>query len=305
MPALVANQTGAAVTDRDGQILDAGWARGAGQAIGWADSAAGDGDAVLFADQPLVVRDVPGQRVWQTQAGQRCGRWKVSAKTTNAHSPPAGGRAVPAPGRTVRPAIIRPQPRRLWTAGQVCISTADAGTSPPAAMGGDMRNLIVSSLVSLDGIHGDPQSWVGDYFDQEAAEESLAVLLDSDAMLMGRNTYDYFAPRWSSPSGPYLERIYEMRKYVFSSTLTAAERNNTTIIPGNPVAAVRELKQQGDKHLVIYGYGQLAQTLLEHGLVDKLNLVVKFMVCKGLNFCPHISDLLGIPMHYSRKQVLS
>jgi len=58
-----------------------------------------------------------------------------------------------------------------------------------------MRNLIVSSLVSLDGIHGDPQSWVGDYFDQQAAEESLAVLLDSDALLMGRTTYDYFAPR--------------------------------------------------------------------------------------------------------------
>src|SRR6516162_1153877 len=90
----------------------------------------------------------------------------------------------------------------------------------PAAMGGDMRRLIVSSLVSLDGVHGDPQSWVGDYFDDQAAEESLAVLLDSDAMLMGRNTYDYFAPRWSSPSGPYLERIYQMRKYVFSSTLT-------------------------------------------------------------------------------------
>jgi hypothetical protein len=64
-----------------------------------------------------------------------------------------------------------------------------------------MRNLIVSSLVSLDGIHGDPQSWVGDYFDQQAAEESLAVLLDSDAMLMGRNTYQYFAPAFSSGSG--------------------------------------------------------------------------------------------------------
>lgn len=108
-----------------------------------------------------------------------------------------------------------------------------------------MRNLIVSSLVSLDGIHGDPQSWVGDYSGQQAAEESLAVLLASDAMLMGRNTYDYFAPAWSSPSGPYLGRIYEMRKYVFSSTLTAADWNNTTIIPGDPVAAVRELKDQG------------------------------------------------------------
>jgi len=144
-----------------------------------------------------------------------------------------------------------------------------------------MRELIVSSLVSLDGIHSDPQSWIGDYFDQQAAEESLAVLLDSDAMLMGRNTYNYFAPAFSSPSGPYLERIYEMRKYVFSSTLTAAGWNNTTIIRDDPVAAVRELKQQGDRHLVIYGYGQLAQTLLEHGLVDQLNFVINPVMVGG------------------------
>ena len=141
-----------------------------------------------------------------------------------------------------------------------------------------MRTLIVSSLVSVDGIHGDPQSWVGDLFDDQAAEESLAVLLDSDAMLMGRNTYEYFALAWSSPSGPYLERINAMLKYVFSSTLTAADWNNTTIIPGDPATAVRELKQQGDRHLVIYGYGQLAQTLLENGLVDQLNFVVNPVV---------------------------
>ena len=144
-----------------------------------------------------------------------------------------------------------------------------------------MRKLIVSSLVSLDSIHGDPQSWVGDYFDEQAAEQSLAVLLDSDAMLMGRNTYQYFAPAFSSPSGPYLERIYEMRKYVFSSTLTAADWNNTTIIRGDPVAAVRELKQQGDRHLVIYGYGQLAQALLERGLVDQLNFVINPVMVGG------------------------
>lgn len=77
MPALVASQTGAAVADGDRQILDAGWARGAGQTISWAASAAGEGDAVLFADAPLVVRDVPGQRVCQTRAGQRCGRWSA------------------------------------------------------------------------------------------------------------------------------------------------------------------------------------------------------------------------------------
>ena len=141
-----------------------------------------------------------------------------------------------------------------------------------------MRKLIVSSLVSLDGIHGDPQSWVGEFFDEQAVQESLATLLDSDAMLMGRNTYEYFAPAWSSPSGPYLERINEMPKYVFSSTLTAADWNNTTILPGDPVAAVRELKDRGDGHLMIYGYGQLAQSLLEHGLVDQLTFVVNPVV---------------------------
>jgi dihydrofolate reductase len=154
------------------------------------------------------------------------------------------------------------------------MSMTDLKTSPAAAMGGDMRKLIVSSLVSLDGIHGDPQSWAGELFDEQAAAESLAVLLDSDAMLMGKNTYEYFAPTFSSSSGPYLERINQMRKYVFSSTLTAADWNNTTIIPGDPAAAVRELKQQGDRHLVIYGYGQLAQTLLKHRLVDTLSFVI-------------------------------
>jgi len=138
-----------------------------------------------------------------------------------------------------------------------------------------MRKLIVSSLVSLDGVYGDPQSWASDYFDDQAAEESLAVLLDSDAMLMGRRTYEYFAPAWSAPSaraGPYLERINEIRKYVFSSTLTAAAWNNSTVVSGDPAAAVGQLKQQGAGHLVVYGYGLLAQTLLEHGVVDELNL---------------------------------
>ena len=64
-----------------------------------------------------------------------------------------------------------------------------------------MRRLIVSTLVSLDGIHGDLQSWAGDFFDEQAAEESLAVLLASDAMLMGRNTYEYFAPPSRRPQG--------------------------------------------------------------------------------------------------------
>jgi dihydrofolate reductase len=144
-----------------------------------------------------------------------------------------------------------------------------------------MRKLIVSSLVSLDGVYGDPQSWAGDYFDEQAVAESLAVLLESDAMLMGRRTYEYFAPVWSGASGPYLGRINEMRKYVFSAKLAAAEWNNSVIVPGDPVAAVRELKEQGDRHLIIYGYSRLAQTLLEHDLVDELNFGIHPVILGG------------------------
>ena len=87
----MANETGVAVIDENGQILDAGWTRGAGQTIGWADTAAGDGDAVMFVDAPLVVANETGQRLCETQVGQRYWRWKVSANTTNIHSPRLAG----------------------------------------------------------------------------------------------------------------------------------------------------------------------------------------------------------------------
>ena len=88
---VAAKETGVAVIDENGQILDAGWTRGVEQTIGWADTAAGDGDAVMFVDAPLVVANKTGQRLCETQVGQRYWRWKVSANTTNIHSPRLAG----------------------------------------------------------------------------------------------------------------------------------------------------------------------------------------------------------------------
>jgi nucleoside-diphosphate-sugar epimerase/predicted RNase H-like nuclease len=88
---LLANETGVAVIDGDGRILDAGWTRGVEQTVGWAAITAGDGDALMFVDAPLVVRNETGQRLCETQVGQRYGRWKVSANTTNIHSPRLAG----------------------------------------------------------------------------------------------------------------------------------------------------------------------------------------------------------------------
>ncbi|ADB35144.1 bifunctional deaminase-reductase domain protein [Kribbella flavida DSM 17836] len=134
-----------------------------------------------------------------------------------------------------------------------------------------MRKLKVGALLSVDGIHGEPRSWVGSYFDDEAAAESLAELRRADAMLMGRHTYEYFAPAWPNTPGPYAERVNAIAKYVFSSTLAGTDWSNATVVAADPVKSVAELKTQGDGDLVIYGFGRLAQTLLEHDLVDELN----------------------------------
>jgi predicted RNase H-like nuclease len=68
---LLANETGVAAIEGDGRILDAGWTRGVEQTIGWADTTAGDGTAVMFVDAPLVVGNQTGQRLCETQVGQR------------------------------------------------------------------------------------------------------------------------------------------------------------------------------------------------------------------------------------------
>ena len=137
-----------------------------------------------------------------------------------------------------------------------------------------MSRLIVGCLVTLDGVHGDPRSWASPYFQEEAADRALARLRDADAMLMGRNTYEYFAPAWPRASGPYADRVNGIRKYVFSSTLRSVDWTNSTLVSTDVVTGVTELKRAASGDLVVYGYGRLGQTLLENDLVDVLEVSV-------------------------------
>jgi dihydrofolate reductase len=130
-----------------------------------------------------------------------------------------------------------------------------------------MRKITVGCLVSLDGVTADPQSWATAYFDEDAAQRSLAKLEAADAMLMGRGAYEYFQPAWSVAEGPYMDRINAIRKYVFSSTLDAVDWSNAEPVRGDAVETVKRL--EGD--LVVYGYTRLAQALLAHDLVDELD----------------------------------
>lgn len=137
-----------------------------------------------------------------------------------------------------------------------------------------MRKIIESTLVSLDGVIGDPMVWANDYFDNEAQAAALDRLLASDAMLMGRRTYEVFAKAWPTLTGEYAGRMNSIRKYVFSSTLERADWNNSTIIRGDVATEVGKLKQQNGQDLVMYGHGPLGQALLEHHLLDELQFAI-------------------------------
>jgi dihydrofolate reductase len=136
------------------------------------------------------------------------------------------------------------------------------------------RRLVQSALVTINGVIGQPATWAGPYFGSGSAEHSLAQLQDSDAFLMGRRTYEIFSRQWPQGSGPYADRLNSMPKYVFSSTLQHAEWANTTVVAGDVVEQVAELKSQPGKDLTFYGHGRFGQTLTDAGLVDELTLVV-------------------------------
>ncbi len=89
---------------------------------------------------------------------------------------------------------------------------------------------------------------------------------------MGRTTYDNFATIWPGRSHPWAQRLNTIRKYVFSSTLERADWTNSTIIRGDVAAEVSRLKQQDGGNLLVFGHGQLTETLLENRLVDVLDL---------------------------------
>jgi dihydrofolate reductase len=149
----------------------------------------------------------------------------------------------------------------------------------------EMGRIVISENVSLDGVIQDPAGdegfrlggWVG-RVGERGREEAAKVLLDealgTEALLLGRRTYQFFAARWPSRSGELADRLNSLPKYVVSSTLEDPDWNNSTVLKGNPVDAVSKLKQELDGEIVVPASFQLVRTLLEHDLVDELRLKV-------------------------------
>ena len=149
-----------------------------------------------------------------------------------------------------------------------------------------MRKVIVEAEVSLDGVIGgeNPEFWtqVFKYHGADVTEYLKNLLFAPDALLMGRKTYEFFAQVWPTRSGEDADRINRMPKYVASRSLKEPLAWNATLLKGDIAKEIGKLKEQSGRDLLQYGVGELTQTMLQHGLVDELRLVVfPFVVGRG------------------------
>jgi dihydrofolate reductase len=143
--------------------------------------------------------------------------------------------------------------------------------------------IVVTDFVSLDGVveapgGGENFKHAGWSFEIDRGDEGNKFKLDetlaSEALLLGRVTYEGFAAAWPSRTDEFADKFNSMPKYVVSSTLEEAEWNNTTVLKGDVANEVSKLRQGADGDVVVHGSAQLVQTLVEHDLVDELRLMV-------------------------------
>jgi len=148
-----------------------------------------------------------------------------------------------------------------------------------------MRRLITTEYLTLDGVMeapgdetslGERGGWSFLFSSEEHRQFKYEELLASDALLLGRVTYEIFAAAWPSRTGEFADRMNSLPKYVLSTTLQKAEWNNSHLIkdPAHIVEEVSRLKQQPGKDILLSGSADLLHTLKQHDLVDEYRFMV-------------------------------
>jgi dihydrofolate reductase len=169
-----------------------------------------------------------------------------------------------------------------------------------------MGRIVVTEFMSLDGVVEDPGGaedfkhggWSfeisrGDEGDQFKLDETMA----SEALLLGRVTYEGFADAWPKREGEFADKFNQMPKYVVSTTLSDPEWTNTTVITGDVPAEVARIRDEIDGDVVVHGSASLVQTLLENDLVDELRLMVFPVVLgDGKRLFGETSDKKGLEL---------
>ena len=146
-----------------------------------------------------------------------------------------------------------------------------------------MGRIIVTEFVSLDGVMEDPGGgedfrhggWSFEFARGDEGDRfKLDETMQSDALLLGRETYEGFASSWPGREGEFADKFNNMPKYVVSSTLSDPDWTNSTVLEGDVAESVSKLKAEQDGEIAVHGSAQLVQELLEHDLVDELRLMV-------------------------------
>jgi dihydrofolate reductase len=162
--------------------------------------------------------------------------------------------------------------------------------------------LYVTEFISMDGVVEDPGGsedfkhggWSFEFSRGDDGDKfKLDETMNSEALLLGRVTYEGFADAWPKRSGdPFSEKFNSMPKYVVSSKLSEPlEWNNSKLLEGEPIEAVRKLKEETDGEIGVHGSVQLAQSLIENDLVDEIHLMVFPVVLgSGKRFFGETSD---------------
>jgi dihydrofolate reductase len=138
-----------------------------------------------------------------------------------------------------------------------------------------MGKIIISENISLDGLAaGERLAQRLGQIEGEAAKILLDEALATEALLLGRRSYEFFAARWPSRTGEYASRLNGMPKYVVSATLGQPAWTNVTVLSSGVVPDVSTLRRELAGDIVVYGSIHLARTLMQHDLVDELRLMI-------------------------------
>jgi dihydrofolate reductase len=157
-----------------------------------------------------------------------------------------------------------------------------------------MRKLVVSEFMTLDGVMeapgGEPThphtGWVIDHMSPEQERYKLDEVLEAESLLLGRVTYEGFSEAWPSVEGEFGDKMNSMPKNVASTTLRDPHWN-ATVLDGDVPTGVQELKDGDGSPILVAGSGTLVHTLLMHGLVDELRLMVfPVSIGRGLRVFP-------------------
>ncbi len=146
-----------------------------------------------------------------------------------------------------------------------------------------MRKVVAAEYLTLDGVTEDPgpsgdfakRGWTVPYWNDELSKSQSDLLFASDALVLGRVTYEEFAAAWSSRLGdPFTDRMNSLPKFVASKTLKGPLKWNATLLQGDVADEVAKLKKQSGQNLLIYGSGALVNTLIQRNLIDMYQLMI-------------------------------